>query len=71
MESPLQGPPTRFCDTCGFLMRADAYDDHVRGKQHRRELQLNRGLVPPSRTSDAFYWANYVASAELEILYLR
>eukprot|EP00974_Lingulodinium_polyedra_P015728 1525549-Lingulodinium_polyedra.AAC.1 len=70
MESPLQCPPTRFCNTCGFCLRADAYDERVKGKKHRRKLKSAMGPVPPSRTCDAVYWAHHAANAELQILYL-
>eukprot|EP00974_Lingulodinium_polyedra_P058061 5590189-Lingulodinium_polyedra.AAC.1 len=71
MEGPSYCPPSRFCDTCGFCLRADAYDDRVKGKKHRRKIKSDMGHFPPSRTSDAYYWASHVANAELQLLYLR
>eukprot|EP00974_Lingulodinium_polyedra_P013008 1262118-Lingulodinium_polyedra.AAC.1 len=63
--------PPRFCDTCGFCLRADAYDDHVKGKKHRRNLMAQAVPSLPSRTSDAYFWANKAAHVELVLLYLR
>eukprot|EP00974_Lingulodinium_polyedra_P038727 3710241-Lingulodinium_polyedra.AAC.1 len=37
MEDPPWDPHPRFCDTCGLCVRADAFDDHVKGKKHRRK----------------------------------
>eukprot|EP00974_Lingulodinium_polyedra_P094352 9144234-Lingulodinium_polyedra.AAC.1 len=64
-------PPARFCDTCGFCLRADAYDDHVKGKKHRRKVMARTGPSLPSQTSDAYFRANQAANAELLLLYLR
>eukprot|EP00974_Lingulodinium_polyedra_P106934 10352043-Lingulodinium_polyedra.AAC.1 len=30
-------PHPRFCDVCGFCVRADAFDDHAKGKKRRRK----------------------------------
>eukprot|EP00974_Lingulodinium_polyedra_P001269 121735-Lingulodinium_polyedra.AAC.1 len=68
---PPSCPHTRFCDTCGFCVRGGAYDDHVKGKKHRRKVKAETGPSLPSQTSDAYVWANQVANAELLLLYLR
>eukprot|EP00974_Lingulodinium_polyedra_P122266 11182153-Lingulodinium_polyedra.AAC.1 len=71
MESWPYAPCPRFCDVCGFCVRADAFDDHVRGKKHRRKIKDKEGPVTPSLTSDAYYQANRVANAELFQIYVR
>eukprot|EP00974_Lingulodinium_polyedra_P051838 4984773-Lingulodinium_polyedra.AAC.1 len=43
MESQPVAPHPRFCDVCGFCVRADAFDDHVKGKKHRLKVKNEKG----------------------------
>eukprot|EP00974_Lingulodinium_polyedra_P080455 7794510-Lingulodinium_polyedra.AAC.1 len=44
---------------------------HVKGKKHRRKVMAQTGPSLPSQTSDAYFWAEQAANAELLLLYLR